>query len=234
MFGANYTQTVRENINFNSTSTQVLDIGCGLDMATEFPVAQFIGIDKDSLFPQTIRPANVTFKEGDVRNGLDFPDNTFDLVQIRLFLLAFDMNDWDNFFKEAYRVLKPNGYIQWMEPKMADEGNETVRGFSAEVTKMMREKNQDPKIHEHLEAILSKHGFIPKEKITKAVPLKNHPLSDEFMFIIDISLDYCKPIIIGMYRLTSDEEFLDFKKNLLESRRSSSAATWSCVAAQKP
>ena len=87
-------------------------------MATEFPTAKFVGIDKEALFPQIIRPANVEFYEGDVRNGLPFEDNYFDLVQIRLFLLAFDMSDWEGCLKEVYRVLKPGGYIQWTEPKL--------------------------------------------------------------------------------------------------------------------
>ncbi|KAI8373812.1 S-adenosyl-L-methionine-dependent methyltransferase [Blakeslea trispora] len=239
MFGSNFLKTIENHVDFNSSSTTTLDIGCGagtwlMDMATEFPAAKFVGIDKETLFPQIIRPANVDFHEGDVRNGLPFEDNYFDFVQIRLFLLAFDMNEWDNCLKEVYRVLKPGGYIQWTEPKLVDNGDEIVTEFSTRVRDMLLSKNQDPKIIEHQADMLKQHGFIPKEKSTKAIPLSNHPLSKEFMFIINISLDYCKPIIVQMYQHTSDEQFLRFKKSILVHRQRSSEATWSCVVAQKP
>lgn len=87
-------------------------------MATEHPAAQFIGLDKVRLFPKAIRPANVLFEQCDVTLGLPFKDNTFDLVQMRLFLVAFNKFDYAECLKEVYRVTKPNGILQLMEVEM--------------------------------------------------------------------------------------------------------------------
>lgn len=87
-------------------------------MATEHPAAQFIGLDKVRLFPKTIRPANVSFEQRDVTLGLPYKDNTFDLVHMRLFLMAFNKFDYDECLKEVYRVTKPNGIFQLMEVEM--------------------------------------------------------------------------------------------------------------------
>jgi ubiquinone/menaquinone biosynthesis C-methylase UbiE len=87
-------------------------------MATEFPSVNFTGIDQVELFPHDIRPSNVTFQKQDVLLGLPFEDNSFDFVQMRLFLLAFNRSQWQDALKEAYRVTKPGGYVQLLEVQL--------------------------------------------------------------------------------------------------------------------
>lgn len=87
-------------------------------MATEYPNTHFIGIDQLPLFPQDIRPANVTFRQSDVLAGLPFEDNSFDFIQMRLFLLAFNRTNWIDALNEVYRLLKPGGYVQLLEAQL--------------------------------------------------------------------------------------------------------------------
>lgn len=87
-------------------------------MATEHSHTQFIGVDKLPLFPQDIRPANVTFKEADVLAGLPFEDNSFDLIQMRLFLVTFNRTQYIESLNEIYRLLKPGGFVQLVEPQL--------------------------------------------------------------------------------------------------------------------
>lgn len=84
-------------------------------MATENPNVQFIGVDQIALHPQAIRPSNVNFSVQDVLEGLSYEDNSFDLVQMRLFSMTFDRTYWIQALAEVYRVLKPGGYLQLME-----------------------------------------------------------------------------------------------------------------------
>ena len=84
-------------------------------MATEFPNTEFVGIDRVHIFPAAIRPPNATFKLVDVRDGLPFEDNTFDLVNTRLFLLDLTATLWPEFIKEVLRITKPGGILQMME-----------------------------------------------------------------------------------------------------------------------
>lgn len=84
-------------------------------MATEHPNVQFTGVDQVAVYPQDIRPSNINFLVGDVLDGLSFEDNSFDLVQMRLFSMTFDRTLWDQALKEVYRIVKPGGYIQLLE-----------------------------------------------------------------------------------------------------------------------
>jgi ubiquinone/menaquinone biosynthesis C-methylase UbiE len=70
------------------------------------------------IFPNNIRPANVDFIVGNVLEGLDFEDNTFDVVNICLFILAFKSDQWVPVLKEIKRVLKPGGFILSKEAGM--------------------------------------------------------------------------------------------------------------------
>jgi len=97
-----------------------------MDVATEFPSSEFIGVDMCDVFPNNIRPANGTFQIGNVLEGLAFEDNTFDMVNFRMFILAFKTEEWAPVLKEIKRVLKPGGFILSREPGMLEVGNDFV------------------------------------------------------------------------------------------------------------
>jgi ubiquinone/menaquinone biosynthesis C-methylase UbiE len=124
----------------HSSDTLVLDLGCGpgtwlmvclsitctrkissnilyilQDIATEYPSSQFIGVDMCDVFPNNIRPPNVSFQVGNALERLPFADNTFDFVNIRLFIIALMKHEWSIVVQEVYRILKPGGFIQMVE-----------------------------------------------------------------------------------------------------------------------
>lgn len=70
------------------------------------------------IFPNNIRPANVTFQIGNILEGLSFEDNTFDMVNMNFFILAFKKEEWVGVLKEIRRVLKPGGFLLSREPGM--------------------------------------------------------------------------------------------------------------------
>lgn len=70
------------------------------------------------IFPNNIRPANVTFQLGNILEGLCFQDNTFDIVNFSFFILAFKAEEWVTILKEIKRVLKPGGYLLTREAGM--------------------------------------------------------------------------------------------------------------------
>lgn len=67
------------------------------------------------VFPNNIRPPNVSFQTGNALERLPFSDNTFDFVNIRLFIIALKGEEWPVVIREAYRILKPGGYLQIVE-----------------------------------------------------------------------------------------------------------------------
>ena len=81
-----------------SVPPRVLDIACGsgiwiLEMASEFPHAQFYGIDLSKIYPADIKPPNTQFVQGDVLNGLPYADSYFDYVHMSLVYNCFSFED---------------------------------------------------------------------------------------------------------------------------------------------
>lgn len=108
--------------------SKILDIGTGtgmwaIDMADKFPNAQVIGTDISPIQPGWV-PPNLKFEIEDCTSPWTYPEETFDFVHIRY--LFGTIPNWTALFKEAYRVLKPGGWIESVEPSCvfnADDGS---------------------------------------------------------------------------------------------------------------
>ncbi|RUS15570.1 hypothetical protein BC937DRAFT_92282 [Endogone sp. FLAS-F59071] len=99
-----------------------IDTGCGpriwtLDMAKDYPLSQFVGIDATKVFPMSCSLPNCSFIQANTLKGLPFPDNTFDYVFQRLFILAFAKKDLAVAIAELIRVTKPGGWIEMLRIK---------------------------------------------------------------------------------------------------------------------
>ena len=96
---------------------KVLDVGTGtgiwaIDFADEFPDADVTGVDLSPIQPSWV-PPNCKFELDDVSSSWTYPDNTFDYIHIRYMVGC--MKDWTVLYKEAYRCLKPGGWIEHMD-----------------------------------------------------------------------------------------------------------------------
>ncbi|KAF7303054.1 S-adenosyl-L-methionine-dependent methyltransferase [Mycena kentingensis (nom. inval.)] len=106
---------------------KVLDVGTGpgawiSDLASTSPAAklQLVGIDIERrLFPNP-PPPNAAFL---VHSILSLPaewDNTFALVNQRFLIIALTRAEWPVALKELYRVVRPGGWVQLVEPMVWD------------------------------------------------------------------------------------------------------------------
>ncbi|CAB4392165.1 S-adenosyl-L-methionine-dependent methyltransferase [Rhizophagus irregularis] len=116
-FDGNYSSPMHDQLKDGIT---VLDIGCGtgkwtIENAVEYPQSTFVGIDMSPIFPTEDRPQNAGFIECNVLYGLPFPSNTFDFIHQRLLHAAFTEEQWMKVIKEIMRVLKPSGYVEFLE-----------------------------------------------------------------------------------------------------------------------
>ncbi|KAI8638158.1 hypothetical protein BD408DRAFT_394526 [Parasitella parasitica] len=116
-FQGNFTAPVYNMLENSNTKTKVLDIGCGsgtwiLEMATEFPNAEFYGIDDCPLFPNHIKPNNSHFRLHDVLEGLPYPDSEFDYVHMRMMIYYFSPEELSQLMSEISRIMKPGGYFE--------------------------------------------------------------------------------------------------------------------------
>ncbi len=112
---ANYVVPLPDNIKF------ILDVGTGTgqwayDMARQFQYASVVGLDLEPpAIPVWEIPRNYQFVQGDIRQGLSFPDNTFDFVHQRLLGVALLAREWPSVLRELVRVTRSGGYIQLLE-----------------------------------------------------------------------------------------------------------------------
>ncbi|KAI1042213.1 hypothetical protein LB505_002957 [Fusarium chuoi] len=111
-----------------------VDIGTGtgiwaMEFADKFPNACVIGTDLAPIQPGWI-PPNLEFQIEDCTQEWTFQSNTFDYIHMRW--LVGSIADWKSLFKEAYKCLKPGGYIESYEPSSRVESDDgTVQPGSA-------------------------------------------------------------------------------------------------------
>jgi SAM-dependent methyltransferase len=103
----------------------ILDVGTGTgrwarEMAAQFPRATVIGLDiapppLDAEGRTDPRPENYAFVQGNVLEGLPFPDASFDFVHMRLMVLALPADRWPFVVGELARVARPGGWVESVE-----------------------------------------------------------------------------------------------------------------------
>jgi ubiquinone/menaquinone biosynthesis C-methylase UbiE len=110
-----------------SPISQVLDIACGpggwlFDLATQYPQMRAVGIDISELMmayatrlATTQHLTNVQFRVMDATKPLDFPDESFDLVNGRIFTGFLSTEQWPELLQECYRITKPGGIVRFTE-----------------------------------------------------------------------------------------------------------------------
>lgn len=82
------------------------------DFADQYPNAEVIGTDLSPTQPLWV-PPNVKFELDDCTQPWTWQDGTFDFVHIRYLFGA--IADWNELFRQAYRVTKPGGWVQSCE-----------------------------------------------------------------------------------------------------------------------
>lgn len=107
----------------------VLDVGCGTGgwlttLAKTYPsISRLVGVDANSsVIEYAIQQAQqenlsdrLHFQKMDVLLMLNFPGDSFDLVNLRFGLSFLRKWDWDKLLKEFRRVLRPGGIVRISE-----------------------------------------------------------------------------------------------------------------------
>jgi len=93
---------------------KALDVGTGTgiwacEFGDEYPSCEVTGTDVSPMQPPFV-PPNVQFLVDNAEDEWTWPDNTFDYIHFRA--LMGSIKDWDRLYKQAYRCLKPGGWIE--------------------------------------------------------------------------------------------------------------------------
>ncbi len=110
-----------------STMSDILDIACGpggwaIDVAYEYPEIQVVGIDISRTMIEYARAqaktqglSNVSFRIMDALKRLDFPANSFDLVNARFLVGFMPKVAWPKLLQECMRITRPGGILRLTE-----------------------------------------------------------------------------------------------------------------------
>ncbi|USP82267.1 hypothetical protein yc1106_09541 [Curvularia clavata] len=99
---------------FEDANCRVLDLGTGtgiwaIDMADKYPNTEVLGVDIAATQPAFV-PPNCIFEIDDVEEDWPYRASHFDFIHGRDLMTA--IRDWPRLIAQAYRHLKPGGWIQ--------------------------------------------------------------------------------------------------------------------------
>ncbi|RCH94171.1 hypothetical protein CU097_013822 [Rhizopus azygosporus] len=158
LFGGNILSSVTKNLDFNKELT-VLDVGCGsgvwlMDTICEYPKCKYYGCDMVDVINRKL--ANFTFNIGNVLQRLPYPDNTFDFVHMRLFVFGLREAEWPKAIKEVLRIVKPGGFIQFIESdtEIPNKNDDVFYDTVVAMHKICKERGQTPLIGRKLEGLV--------------------------------------------------------------------------------
>ncbi|KAK1514577.1 TAM domain methyltransferase [Colletotrichum costaricense] len=104
-----------------------------LHMGDNYPEADIDGIDLSPIQPGFV-PPNVRFLVDDAEADWLYPDNSVDLIHLRH--MAPFIKDWPRLLRQAYRVLKPGGWIELQELRWRFACDDDTMGPDYTPTKM--------------------------------------------------------------------------------------------------
>lgn len=81
-------------------------------MADEYPSSRVTGVDLSPIQPPFV-PPNCLFEIDDMTMPWTYSANQFDFIHVRE--MFGSIPDWDEFFRQCWRSLKPGGYIEVVE-----------------------------------------------------------------------------------------------------------------------
>src|ERR1700730_19068349 len=119
----------------------ILDVACGpggwvCDVAFANPDIEVTGIDISNKMIEYARAMawsqrleNTNFQVMDVLKQLNFPDNSFDLVNARFLVAFLPRAAWPKFLEECVRITRPGGIIRLTE--FDEPGTTNSKAFEA-------------------------------------------------------------------------------------------------------
>src|SRR5581483_19708 len=149
----------------------ILDVGSGTgiwgqEMALAFPSARVYGFDLEPSQPVSLAasavslPSNYHFVQGNLLEGLPFPDGMFDYTHQRMLVLGIPQHRWPDTIRELKRVTRPGGWVELLElgTDIQPTGAATARLLRWS-TDFLHSREIDSPSMKHLGEMLIGHGL---------------------------------------------------------------------------
>lgn len=177
LFNGNFSSPVAELLK---KGAKVLDFRCGpgtwtCEMSSDFRNSKFYAIESVPCFP-TLKPFNVEFIKSDKLDyEIPFEDNTFDFIYAHSARLWYTDTQWKEIIiPELIRILKPGGYLEFMEAEMQlfGEGPETpiMTQYAEKFRALLRSHKINPYMVSELPSILKANQMVEIQKDMRKCP----------------------------------------------------------------
>ncbi|KAI3542322.1 methyltransferase domain-containing protein [Colletotrichum filicis] len=225
----------------------ILDIGTGTGIWA-IDNAEITGIDLSPIQPAYV-PVNVSFVVDDAEAEWLYPTESVDYIHVRNMGAA--IQDWDKLLAQAYRVLKPGGWIEIQEMKWNFNCDDGTMRPDYSLIKMMNlvweglgKFGIEADVADTNPQRLLDAGFINQVEDVQKVPVGDWPIDEELAMIGA----YCQAVLYdGVHAVTigpltrglgwKSEEveifLVDVRKDLLDTS-THSYVFYHSVAGQKP
>lgn len=147
---------IEEKLN-NNKNIQILECGCGtgiwsMEICEKYEYSNVIGIDINNQFPNEIKPVNCIFRilnilDTNFQNKLSYMlklnvQNYFDFIYQKFMVLALKENDWNNIIQKYINILKPGGWIQFVETDLIIYNKINNIPFSDKIQELINQLNK--------------------------------------------------------------------------------------------
>jgi ubiquinone/menaquinone biosynthesis C-methylase UbiE len=234
-----------------TTFRRVLDVGCGtgawlIELAKTIPTcASLVGVDVSQTFVEFARTQaeaarvsdRVEFHVGDALRSLEFPDNSFDLVNHRLASSWLRSWDWRPLLQEYQRVCRVGGVVRITEYEGMAVSNSPALTLLGELTaKALHQAghffsvtNQD--MTSELVHLLRQHGL--QQVQIRACALEYHAGTLECQHFVENGRLFFRTILPFLRKWTRVPENYEeiYQQMLRETQQPDFVATWSLLTA---
>ncbi|HEX6482693.1 MAG TPA: methyltransferase domain-containing protein [Ktedonobacteraceae bacterium] len=229
---------------------RVLDIACGtggwaLEVAQTYPEMSLVGIDINLRMIEYARAQasakliddRVEFHVMDALRVLDFPDASFDLVNLRFALSFVRTWDWPGVLHELLRVVRPGGVVRLTDEEVIHQSTSpgAMQFCEMLLCALFRSGHlfaqESAGLTTHLAPLLSGHGF---ERVqTRAHPLQYRAGTPQGQVYIEDGmyvLRTLRPFLQKWGCISKDYDALH-QQTLDELHRPDFCATWHLLTA---
>jgi len=191
-----------------------------MDMASEYPAARFLGIDKTGVFPRPA-PTNIEFRQCDVLAGLPYSDGSFSYTHMTNMAAQFTQAEWEVVVAELVRVTENGGWIELLEPecKYANEGLCTSQ-FTDALHRGLQEQGINGFIARDLELMLEATGSMCNiQHVVRSIPLGRRGsggLEDIARDHVKVSFQRARGLLLPQLNISMEEYDRRLNQQLLQ------------------
>lgn len=206
--------------------SRVLDLACGpggwvQDVAFAYQDIQVVGVDKCQSLLNYARSLalvqgldNISFVHMDIRQPLNFDENSFDFIHAGLLTPALPPREWSSLLAECRRILRPDGILCLVETEWPITNSEALQRLGRIVLEaMLRIDGSYPADAQHPGAIAALGPLLRDAEFTQLrdhvyeVPFTSgqvglHPIIE----LLRATLYLMEPSLLGL-EVTTRAEF---------------------------